>query len=161
MAAAGSAENEVVADVEADTVDVGFYIWVCLQDDWTRARPSSQRMKDVVRVSWRQLWSDPTPTIYRRLIYETKPHAVISVLQVGFVGTVPQNMSCSVEDRLLIHTLTTSPEGQTIAMWVASTGWFTHHSNPVSHIEIVRMTTPPRTRTRPRRCRCPRVLGFV
>jgi hypothetical protein len=42
MAAAGtgSAENEVVADVETDIVDVGFYLGVGLVDDWTRGRPS-------------------------------------------------------------------------------------------------------------------------
>ena len=129
-------------------MDVGFYTNVAVQDDWTRARPSFS-MKDVVRVSWRQKMSDPIPTIYQRVIYEYQPLAL--VLQVGFVGTVPQNMSCSVDDRLLIHTLATSPEheyyvqiGQIIATWVASTGWLTYQGNVVSHIEMVRLSPDSR-----------------
>jgi hypothetical protein len=122
---------------------------VGLVDDWTRSRPSPEYMKDTVRVSWRQKMSDPIPTIYQRVIDEYQPLAL--VLQVGFVGTVPQNMSCSVDDRLLIHTLATSPEheyyvriGQIIATWVASTGWLTYQGNVVSHIEMVRLS-PQRT----------------
>jgi hypothetical protein len=138
-----SPENEVVAD----TMDVGFYTNVIVQDDWTRARLSFS-MKDVVRVSWRQIMSD-LPTIYYRVIFEYQPLAM--VLQVGFVGTVPQNMSCSVDDRLLIHTLATSPEheyyvqnGQKIATWVASTGWLQYQGNLVSSIEMVRLSPDSR-----------------
>ena len=153
MAAAGtgSAENEVVANVETDIVDVSFYVGVRMEDELTRSRPSPEYTKDTVRVSWQQLWSDPTPTIYSRLIFEANRACVDCsgwVFQVGVVGTVPQNMSCNVVDRLLIHTLATSPEHpssvQVVATWVASTGYLEvlldHHATSVSHIEIVRLS---------------------
>ena len=156
MAAAGtgSAENEVVANVETDIVDVSFYVGVRMEDELTRSRPSPEYTKDTVRVSWQQLWSDPTPTIYSRLIFEANRACVDCsgwVFQVGVVGTVPQNMSCNVVDRLLIHTLATPPEheylvqfGQIIATWVASTGWLKYQGNVVSSIEMVRLSPDSR-----------------